>query len=266
MGVAGAAIATTISRFAELLLLVIWAHTHTAKFPYLRGAYHSFRVPRALAVRIALKGLPLMANEFFWSLAITMRNQCYSVRGLDAVAALNISSTLQNVISVAYMALGNALAIIVGRELGAGELKQAKDTANKMIAFIVFAAAAFALLFAGGAFFFPQIYNTTDAVRDLATYMMLICAAALPFYAYSFAAYYTLRSGGQVMITVLMDSVFMWVVVIPVCALLAYFTSWSIHVIFVICQATEIVKCLLAHFLLKKGTWVRKLVGNEAQN
>lgn len=87
LGVRGAAIATVFSRFVELFVVVIKTHRSTAKFPYIVGAYRSFRIPLELVRKIAAKGLPLMANEFFWSLAITFRNQCYSTRGLEAVAA-----------------------------------------------------------------------------------------------------------------------------------------------------------------------------------
>lgn len=265
LGVVGAAIATVISRFVELLFLLIWAHTHTNKYPFLVGAYRSMRVPRHLAAAVAVKGLPLMANEVFWSIAITMRNQCYSVRGLDAVAALNIATTLQNVLNVAYMALGNALAIIVGRALGAGDTERAKDHAKKMIAFVVFAAVLIGLLFAGGAFLFPKIYNTTSSVRSLATYMMLVCAATLPFCAYSFASYYTLRSGGKAMTTVLFDSVYMWAVVVPLCAALAYFTDLNIYLLFALCQLPEVLKAGFGYLLLKRGTWVRRLVGEDTK-
>lgn len=264
LGVRGAAISTVISRFVELIFLAVYAHTHTKKFPYLVGAYRSLYIPRSLAARICAKGLPLMANEFFWALAVTMRNQCYSLRGLDVVAALNITTTLQNVVSVAYIALGNALAIIVGRQLGAGELEEAKDTASKLQAFILFAAVIFGILFAGLGFFFPLIYNTTASVRRLSTYMMLVSALALPLSAYGFAAYYTLRSGGKVLITFLLDSCFMWAVAIPTCAVLGYLTDMDIRPMFLICQMTEAIKCVLGYFLLKRGTWVRRLVGNEA--
>lgn len=260
LGVRGAAIATVISRFAELLVLVIWAHLHKARCPYLAGAYRSLYVPRALLWQIVIKGLPLMANEVCWSLAITLRNQCYSVRGLDVVAALNIATTLQNLLSVVYMALGSAIAIIVGRELGAGEEEGARDTARKMMAFTVFASLLISVLFASAAFLFPQIYNTTEAVRSLATYLMLASAAILPFGAYAYAAYYTLRAGGQVYVTVLFDSVFMWVLVIPLCAVLAYLTNVNIYLLFLLGQGTEIVKAMLGLVLLRRVNWARRLV------
>lgn len=261
LGVRGAAIATVVSRFVELVFLIIYAHTHTEKFPYLTGAYRSFRMPRKLAMQIFAKGVPLMANEFLWALSITMRNQCYSLRGIDVVAALNICTTLLNVLSVAYIALGNALAIIVGRQLGAGELEEAETSARWMRVFIVFAAAVFGVLLAVGGIFFPMIYNTTETVRSLSSYMMLVSGMVLPFAAYGYSVYYTFRCGGKVLTTFFLDSGVMWLLVLPLCAILGYFTSMDIHLMFFICQTADILKSILGYFLLKRGTWVRRLVG-----
>lgn len=70
-----------------------------------------------------------------WSLGTTLIVQCYSTRGLDAVAAYNISSTVSNFFSMAVFAMGTAISILVGQELGAGEFERAVDTNRKMIAF-----------------------------------------------------------------------------------------------------------------------------------
>ncbi|MBE6634007.1 MAG: MATE family efflux transporter [Ruminococcaceae bacterium] len=260
MGVRGAAIATVISRFAELAVLVAWGHTHKSRCPYLVGAYRSLRVPRALFGRIIAKGLPLMANEVLWAMAITLRNQCYSTRGLDIVAAQNISSTIVNVFNVVYMAIGSSIAIIVGNLLGAGRFDEARDADRKMLAFSVTCSAGIGLLLVASAPFFPMLYKTGDDVRALATYMMLISAATMPFCAYAHSAYFTLRSGGQVMVTILFDSAYMWCLVLPVSAILAYLTPMSIHLLFAICQGTELVKVFFGYLLLRRGTWVRRLV------
>lgn len=267
LGVVGAAIATVISRFAELGVLVIWAHTHPARCPYLVGVYRSFRVPRALVGRVIVKGMPLMLNEFFWSLAMTMRNQCYSTRGLDVVAADNIAVTIFNVFTVVYLAMGNAIAILVGNMLGAGELEKARDADRKMIAFSVVCGLAIGLLLAATSPLFPMIYETTDAVRSLATFLMLVSAATMPFGAFANASYFTLRSGGQVVVTMLFDSVFMWVVVLPVTAFFAYGTAVGIEWLFIIGQASECLKCILGWIFLKRGTWLRQLVPDpESEN
>ena len=259
LGVRGAAIATVISRCVELSVLVIYAHSKTERFPYLVGAFRAFASPWGLFFKIFKKALPIMANEFFWSLSVTMRNQCYSVRGLDAVAAQNISSTLVNLTSVVYMAIGSAIAIVVGKMLGAGEIDRAKDTAKKMIFFSMVSAAVMGVVLSGVAFVFPLIYNTTAGVRSLATYMMIIAAVAMPFSAFAFSTYFTLRSGGRVMVTIIFDSVFMWGIVIPLSASLAYLTAMPIHLLYAVCQLVEVTKLGIGLVLMKKVNWARQL-------
>ena len=260
LGVAGAAIATVISRFAELALLVIYAHTHKERFPYMRGLYASLSIPRSLFRTITKKGIPLMINEFFWAIAMTMRNQCYSTRGLDVVAAQNISSTVFNLFSVVYMALGSSVAIIVGKQLGAGELEEAVDTDRKMITFSIFCGCGVAAIMAICSLFFPKIYNTGTDVQALASYMMIVSGLTMPFSAFANAAYFTLRSGGKIFITILFDSVYMWAVVIPTTAIFAYLTDINILWLFAIGQGVDTLKMIFGIIFLKHGGWVNTLV------
>ena len=263
LGVQGAAIATVISRFVELGILVLWGHTHTAACPYLVGAYRSLYMPSTLTRQIAVKGLPLMANEVFWAIAITMRNQCYSTRGLEVVAAQNIGTTVINLFSVVYLALGSAIAIVVGNQLGAGEIERVRDTDRKMIAFSVTCAGGIGLLLIGVAQVFPLLYNSPDSVRSLATYMIVISGCAMPFFSYAHAAYFTLRSGGRVGITFLFDSVYMWVIVVPAVLLLSRFTDISIHWLFIAGNLAEVLKCIFGFIFLRKINWARQLVGSK---
>ena len=207
LGVAGAAIATVISRFIELLILVIWTHKNAERCGFIIGAFRSFHIPRELVKKIVSKGLPLMFNEIFWSTAVTFVTQAYSTRGLDVVAALNISNTLNNLFNIVYIALGSSIAIVVGNLLGAGKLDEARDTDRKMITFSVLCSLGMAVILAIVAPFIPLMYKTTDAVRELATYMMWVIAAVMPFCAFCHASYFTLRSGGKVFVTFLFDSV-----------------------------------------------------------
>lgn len=86
--------------------------------------------------------------------------QCYSVRGRNAVAGINIANTINNVFNVVFIALGDAVAIIIGA-FGAGRMKEAKDTDTKIIAFSVFSSAVMAVLMFKAASMFPNLYNTT---------------------------------------------------------------------------------------------------------
>ena len=263
LGVRGAAIATVISRFVEVGILILWGHTHTDRCPYLVGAFRSLYIPGALIRQITVKGLPLMANELFWAIAITMRNQSYSMRGLEVVAAQNISSTIINVFSVVYLSLGGSIAIVVGNQLGAGEIERARDTDRKMIAFSVTCAGIIGLLLVALAPIFPRLYNAPDEVRSLASYMIVVASCALPFFAYAHASYFTLRSGGRVGITFLFDSGHMWMVVIPSVVLLSRLTDISIHWLFFAGTLAEVLKCVLAFIFLRRIDWARRLVADD---
>jgi Na+-driven multidrug efflux pump len=201
-----------------------------------------------------------MANEVFWAIAMVLRNQCYSTRGLDVVAAQNINSTILNLFNVVYMAIGASIAIIVGNLLGAGKFEEAKDADRKMMAFSLTCAVGMGVLLVAFSPLFPQLYKTGDGVRSLATYMMMISAAAMPFAAFAHSAYFTLRSGGRVMITLLFDSVYMWCIVLPASFVAAYLSDMNIYWLFVIGQGAEALKCIFGAILLKKGNWVRQLV------
>ena len=82
----------------------------------------------------------------------------------------------------------------------------------------------------------------------------------MPFTSYANVAYFTLRSGGKVFITVLFDSAFMWAVVMPLAFVLSRFTNMDIHPMFILCEGTEFLKMMLGYILLKRGTWAVSLV------
>ena len=260
MGAEGAAIATVVSRFVELAILIIYTGKHPDLFPFIKGAFKHFHVPGRLVGRFILRALPLMANETFWSLGMTTINQCYSYRSFDAVAATQIESTIWNLMGVAFIAMGEAVGIMMGHILGSGELEDAKKKASTMRRFTVLCGLVFGLLLAGISFVFPLLYNTTDEIRSLATVFILIAAANMPFCAYTHASYFIIRSGGNALITVLFDSVFTWVIVVPLAAYMSYFTGISIILMVAIIRATEIIKCLIAFAFVRSGIWVRNIV------
>ena len=262
MGVKGAAIATVLSRVVELAIIAIWAHTHTKRFGFFSKLYSSFKVPKALTFDIIKKGSPLMFNELLWSMGMSTLTACYSMRGLATVNALNISSTVSNLFNVVFMAIGSSIAIIVGNLLGAGKFEEARDTDRKIITMSVLGCFIFGSLLAVSAKYIPNLYETTDEVKSLATSFLLICAVSMPFNAFTHGCYFTLRSGGQTKITMAFDSCFVWVICIPLAYCLANFTSIPIIPMFIICTATELIKCVIGYFFVKSDRWVKNIVNN----
>ena len=260
LGVAGAAIATVMSRYIETIIVVLWAHKNRDKNRYLEGAYRGIGMPFGEFKTIFIKGLPLMLNELFWAAGMTTVTQCYSVRGLSVIAGLNIATTITNLFNIVFIQLGACISIVVGQYLGAGELEKAKDADNKMIVFSVFCCSIMAavMLLLGG--FFPHIYNTTDEIKSLATSFIAVSAIIMPFCAFTHSSYFTLRSGGKTLVTFLFDSVFTWVIVVPVAFVLAKYTALGIVAVYFLVQATELIKVVIGYFMVKSDVWLVQMV------
>lgn len=260
LGVKGAATATVISRFAELLIVALYTAINKKDNPFIIGAFKSVYVPFKLIKQITIKGLPLMLNETLWAAGMATVNGCYSLKGLNVVAANNISQTFFNVFAVAFMSVGVSAGIILGQLLGANKKQEAKSASRKLIMFSCLVSVVIGIIYFFCAEFIPLAYNTSADVRHIATRLMQITALAFPIDAFSHAAYFTLRSGGKTFLTMLFDCCFIWVVNVPAALLLCYFTSLNILYIFAIIQLLGLIKCVLGYIFVKKGVWIKNIV------
>ncbi len=260
LGVAGAAIATVIARYIEAAIVIIWAHTHRSLNRYLEGAYLGFGIPREVFRPILIKGTPLMLNEVLWAAGVSAVTQSYSVRGMNVLTALSMSNTVGNLFNIVFIQLGACISIIVGQYLGAGELEEAKDADNKMIAFSVFCCTIMAVIMFAFGGLFPRIYNVDPAIRQLATKFIAVAAIWMPFCSFSHCSYFTLRSGGKTLVTFLFDSVFTWVVMAPLAFVLAHYTGLGIVAVYFFVQGTEIIKNIMGYFMVKSNVWLVQMV------
>jgi len=260
LGVRGAAIATLISRFAELAIILTVTHKNSSKYEFIKGIYKKLTIPLDVFKSITIKGMPLLINEALWSIGVAMLNQCYSIHSQDVVAATNITNTLWNVFSVTFMSFGATIGIIIGHRLGAGDVEGAKDDNKKLMAFSFAISVVIGVLYAATSSLFPSIYNTTQSVRELAKNLILIGAIFMPAHSISHSSYFTLRAGGRTFITFLFDSAFILAISYPIAAILSYKTSVGILGVYATIQALDILKCAIGLFLIKKGIWINKIV------
>lgn len=264
LGVTGAAIATVLSRYVETAVIMVYTHMKSHHFGFIRGAYRSLRVPKPLMISILRRGTPLLVNEFLWSSGMAVLLQCYSVRGLDVVAACNIATTVSNLFKVVFLSMGNAVAIMVGQALGANDIERAKNCTWRLMTLSVGSNLIMATLLAHFAPAIPNIYNTEPHVRQIATQLIYVVAVMMPAYSFSHCCYFTLRSGGKTIITFLFDSVFTWCVNVPAAWLLAYKTGLGIVPLYFGVQALELVKVVVGFVLVKKGVWIHNIVAPVA--
>jgi len=258
MGVAGAAVATGISRIVEMgiLLIYIIVKRKHYQFFFVRGFY----VPGELLRSMTLKGMPLLVNEVLWSGGMSALSIAFSLHGLSVVAAYSISSTVSNLFSVAFMAMGVSIGIVAGQNLGAREYEKAEDNVRKFIVFSVSVSVLFgALMFLLGPWF-TRFYNTGEEEKSLAVYLIRVWGCVLPLHAFSNASYFTLRSGGKTVITFFFDCGSVWFIMVPVAFALFYFTDLGIRYVYPIVMGLEICKDIVGFVLIKKKVWIRTIV------
>lgn len=260
LGVVGAAIATVLSRFVEVAIIIIVSTLKRKKFPFIVGVFKSLYIPKNLAKQIITKGMPLLVNEFLWSSSMAVLLQCYSVRGIDVLAAVNISNTVNNLFNVVFLTMGNAVAIIVGQHLGANRIKEAKQSVWQLLALSVGCCLIMGGIMACLAPFIPHIYKTEPEVKQMATYFLFVVATLMPVFAFAHNCYFTLRSGGRTLITFIFDSAFAWVIVVPFAFVLSKYTSLPVVPLYLSVQSLDIIKCIIGFFMVKKGMWIRNII------
>lgn len=260
LGVQGAAIATVMSRYVELAIVVIATHRNKARFTFADGVYSTLRVPMGLFKSVTKMGAPLLFNEALWSIGMSTLTAIYSLCGLTVVSALSITSTISNLFNVVYMSMGTAVSVMVGQALGADDYERAKDTVWKLLAFALAAAAGMGLLLIVFSPYIPHAYSgITRDVRELATSLLIIAACAMPLHAFAHCSYFTLRSGGKTIITFLFDCVYTWAISVPLAYLMVQVLHADILLAYAVVEFINIVKCVLGYILVKKGVWIQNI-------
>ena len=259
LGVQGAALATVIARYLEVGVLIVWTYVRRDRHPFIEGLWRTLLIPGGLCRTMVVKTIPIFCNEFLWAAGVAAMTQCYSTRGLEVIAGINISNVLCNLLNVVFVALGYSVGILVGQSLGAGEFEKAKKESVMLTAFsaVVCIGLTAILIALSGAF--PQLYDTTEQVRELATGFIIVTAVFLPVQGILNALYFTLRSGGKTLVTFLFDSVFSWAVSLPLALVLSLLTDMPILQLYAIVQAADIVKIIVGAVMIRKGVWVNNL-------
>ena len=256
LGVIGAAIGTVVSRVVEMSINI----TAGYKNEYLRDAMHLNKISSDIFMNVVKRGMPLLCNEILWSIYIALISQCYSTRGLAAVAAINITTTVTNFFMIICYAMGNSISIIVGQRLGAGEIEYAKDCDLKMVFMNFLMCLCIGVTLFGCSPFIPQIYNTSVEVKNLASSLLRISACMLPIISLYYSSYFTMRAGGKTLLTFFFDSGYTFIFTFMVALCLTRFTDLPIFNVYLLVQCVDIPKAILGITLVKKGIWVHNIV------
>ena len=259
MGIEGAAIGTTLSRFVEMILLLIF--TYRKDTPAAARLHEMLGQSREFLRSFAVTASPVIANELLWSLGSTMYVVIYAHISTTALAAANIASTVQSMGLVFLIGISSACAIIVGNQIGAGQEETAYHYAKRSLVINVI----FALLLGAGLHFLSapilQLYSVTEETAYTAIRMIRMIGYI--FWLKSIAMVLIvgiMRSGGDTRYSMVIDVGAIWLVGIPLGALAAFVFHVPAYWVTLIIASEDIAKNIigLKRFVSKK--WINNLV------
>lgn len=258
MGIAGAALATTVSRALELLL-TIYENMHRSlvcvRLKYIRNS------SKKLKKDFWHYTTPVLGNELVWGCGFTMFSVIMGHLGSDAVAANSVANILKNIIACVCNGIGIGAGIIVGNELGKGEMERAREYGNRLFKLAVFAGAVSGLIllavgpvlriFTGS--LSAQAHSYLKNMMYICTYYMIGKSVNATVIAGVFCA------GGDTKFGLKCDAVTMWVILIPIGMITAFVLKLPIMVVYFIISMDEIIKLPAVYRHYKKYNWMRNL-------
>ena len=258
MGVAGAACATLIARCIEVSLVLLYVYGK--KLPLACGFKGLFGWSRDFILRFADTSAPVIANEFMWGLGTTLYSLAYGRMGDDAVAAITIATTIQDIFVVLFQGLSAATAVILGNELGAGKIKRAEKYATQffILQFIITMAAD--LVMVAGRWQIIGIYTITPQVAMDVNLCLLVFALYMPAKMFNYVNVVgVLRSGGDTKMCLFLDTSGVRIIGVPLAFLGALVWHLPIYLVYALVLSEEIYKMILGYWRYRQKKWLRNL-------
>lgn len=257
-GVYGSAIATVISRVVEVLvLLYIMSIKH---YDFSTNIKDIFKIERNLFKTISKNAINISGNDILWSSSMAFLMKFYSTRGPAAMSAYSIAGSVADIFFVLFGGMAAATTVLVGHRLGADKFEEAKLNAYRLLSFSLIMAVVFGVLMAFISLLVPFIYTDVSVeAQNIAMSLIRIIGVLFWTFMYNMQILFLLRAGGDSFSAFIMDSGFMWIINIPIVAFFTYYTNISIVYLYLIGQATDVIKLLVSTYVLKKELWVKNV-------
>lgn len=264
LGIRGAAYATLVARIIEMMILIYFLNKY--EFAFKTKIKDIFHIPTSLSKKIMIKAAPLATNEILWSAGMATLFKFYSTRGPEVMSGFSIASTIGDIFFVLFGGMAAASTVLISQPLGANKLDEAKQHGYQLIGFSFVLSFIFSSLMFCASFYIPSLYkNVSVDALAIAENMLRIQSFMFAIYVLNTQNYFILRAGGDTKSTLILDSVFMWLINVPVVGLLAYYSPLGIYGLYLAGQSTDFVKLIFGYVLVKKENWVKNLTHEQVE-
>lgn len=258
MGVAGAALATLIARFLESVSLLIVVYAKRSPIACRVGEMIGYS--KAFVAQFIRTASPVIANEFTWGLGVTIYSLAYGRMGDNAVAAITIATTIQDIMSVLFQGLSAATAVILGNELGAGKLPRAERYAKNFLILQFLITIVMALLCVAVRWKIIGFYRISEEVALDVSRCLIVFALFMPFKMFNYVNIVgVLRSGGDTRVCLFLDCSGVWLIGIPMAFLGGLFFHFPIYIVYAMVTLEEVYKTVLSYIRYRQKKWLKNL-------
>ena len=262
LGVMGACVATVTSRILELILyiIVIFGRKNIVAGP-LR---EFFSWDRILIRRVFANAIPTTLNEAFWGIGTSLYNAAYGRVGTGIVefAAVQAGNTILNLFALVCFSIGDAMLILVGEQLGKGDLKEGDRLAGRILRIaVLLGLIAGGLLLALSRFIIQLFDHFTPEGLRYTQLILIIYGVVLVFKIFNGAMITgVLRAGGDTRFAMFAEMGTVWLYGVPVVFILALWIQWPIYLIVLCVQCEEVIKAIILFHRYRSKKWLKNLV------
>ena len=259
MGIRGSATATLIARALELALLL--GIIYGRKYELAASLREMSGYSRAFVRRYFGPVLPVILNEIFWAIGISMYTVFYGMQGVAATTTAQIMEVMTGLFFSAAFGLGNACGVMVGNQIGAGREALARSYAKRSVVLGVGLGVLMGAGLALAAPLFLSFFRVGPGVLTACRYAAFVFAATLPLRVINLVMIVGVcRNGGDTIFAALVDVLSPWCVGIPMAALGVMVLHWPVYLVMALVSLEEVVKACFGIWRLLSGKWLNNLV------
>ena len=258
LGCRGAAIATLSARVSEFIITIIYCKFFDKKIKLTLSDFK--KLDYNLFKHYIKIGIPAIASDFFWGLAMGIQTAILGHMGAESIAANSISITIFQIITVLCYAAGNSTSVIIGKNIGKGNLDSLKEYVKTLqILYLIIGFITSLTLFISNKYIL-SFYNISESTKILASKFSVVLSISVLGTAYEYPTLVGIvRGGGSPKFALISDIVFMWFFSLPAALLAAFVFNLSPVVVFAIIKSDQMLKSIVAYFKVNKGNWIRQL-------
>lgn len=258
MGIRGSALATLCARAVELLLALIYALNFDKTLTFSVKSF--FKTDKSLLQDFCRYSLPVVINETGWALGSSMQSVIVGHISSEAVAANSIAGVIQRLALVAIIGVANFTAIVVGKQIGAGNVKKARAYASTMLKLSIVVGLCSVLLILILRHPFLSLYNVGAKTQFYAYEIMSVFAVQVLFACFNYTSVIgVMRGGGDSRFAMLLDLLTMWLIALPCGAVAGLLFKWPLPAVFFLLTVDEPVKIFIGYWRFKSGKWLRNV-------